>query len=109
MPQFFISHCKKIIGDFLFLFLKIYDSARFKYMFQNSVLGCSLMTQRAHRIFNCSNISYTVRDIKSNVKKIWNKHGNALLEKIWSHFFNIFLIFFYSHIKTFNQKSFENI
>jgi hypothetical protein len=33
------------MSDLVFLFLNIYDSARFKIIFQNSVLGCSLMSQ----------------------------------------------------------------
>jgi hypothetical protein len=45
MFWFFISHSKKVFGDFVFLFLKIYDSARFNNMFQNSVLGSSLMSE----------------------------------------------------------------
>jgi hypothetical protein len=45
MFWFFISQCKKVISNFVFLFLKIYDSARFNNMFQNSVLGSSLMSK----------------------------------------------------------------
>jgi hypothetical protein len=43
MFWFFILHCKKLLAIFYFLFLKIYDSARFNNMVQNSVLGSSLM------------------------------------------------------------------
>jgi hypothetical protein len=36
---------KKLLAILCFLFLKIYDSARFNNMFQNSVLGYSLMSE----------------------------------------------------------------
>ncbi len=45
MFWFFISDCKKVISDFVFFILKIYDSAWFNNMFQNSVLGSSLMSE----------------------------------------------------------------
>ncbi len=46
MYRFFISHCKKLLAIIMcFLFLKIYDSARFNNMFQNSVFGSCLMSQ----------------------------------------------------------------
>ncbi len=32
-------HCKKVFTDVIFLLLNIYDSALFKTMFQNCVLG----------------------------------------------------------------------
>ncbi len=44
MFWFFISHCKKVISNFVFFILKIYDSAGINNMFQNSVLGSSLMS-----------------------------------------------------------------
>ncbi len=36
---------KKLLVIFCFLFLKIYDSAQFNSMFQNSVLGSSIMSE----------------------------------------------------------------
>ncbi len=36
---------KKLLAILCFLFMKIYDSARFNNMFQNSVLGSSLMSE----------------------------------------------------------------
>ncbi len=41
MFWFFISHCKKLLVILCFLFMKIYDSARFN----NIVLGSSLMSE----------------------------------------------------------------
>jgi hypothetical protein len=50
MFWFFISHCKKVISNFMFFILKIYDSAQFNNMFQNSVLGLCLMSQQLREL-----------------------------------------------------------
>jgi hypothetical protein len=50
MFQFFISHCKKVISDYVFFCLKIYDSAGFNKMFKNSVLGFCLMSQEVREL-----------------------------------------------------------
>jgi hypothetical protein len=45
MFWFFISHCKKVIGDFVIFILKIFDSEKFNSMFQNCILDSCLMSQ----------------------------------------------------------------
>ncbi len=45
MFWFFSCTVKKLLAILCFLFLKIYDSARFNNMFQNSVWGSSLMSE----------------------------------------------------------------
>jgi hypothetical protein len=88
--SFFILRCLKVVKDFVFLFLNIFDSAQLKNMFKNSVLGCSFMSQEL-RIFNCSNISYTFLDMTSNVTKILKKTWNCT-NKYSKLFVQLFLL-----------------
>ncbi len=67
MFWFFISHCKKVLAIFCFLFLKIYDSAQFNNMFQKVswALASCLKSSQNFELFKY--LLYFLRyDIKCN-------------------------------------------
>ncbi len=91
MFWFFISHCNKVIRDFVFIIFGNLWQCTVQYV-PKHCLRLLPHVSRAHRTLNYSNISFTFWDMTSNAMKISEKTWKCTVITKFKSFFQLFYL-----------------